>query len=44
MISDCGKDLNKEWLYFMESRKASTSCSLKIKVAEMAQQLLESLE
>jgi hypothetical protein len=36
MISDCGKDLNKEWLHFMESRKASTSYSLKIKVSEMA--------
>jgi len=36
MISDCGKDLNKDWLIFMESRKASTSISLKIKVAEMA--------
>jgi hypothetical protein len=32
MISHCGKDLNKEWVYFMESRKASTSYALKLKV------------
>jgi hypothetical protein len=25
MISHCGRDLNKEWLPFMESRKEATS-------------------
>lgn len=44
LMGHCGKDLNAEWLPYMESRQASNSYSFKIKVCQMAVQVLEALQ
>lgn len=44
MMTHCGIDLNQAWLHYMESREASQSPEFKLKVIEMAQQVLSGLK
>ena len=43
MISHCGRDLNKEWLPYMENQNLASQTEFKIKIMDMAIQILDAL-
>jgi serine/threonine protein kinase len=43
MISHCGRDLNKEWLPYMENQNLASQTEFKIKIMNMALQILDAL-
>ena len=36
LISHCGKDLNKEWLSYMENASLTSQAEFKVKIMQMA--------
>jgi serine/threonine protein kinase len=44
LMSHCGADLNKEWEKYMLNRKLAKSTELKLKICDMARQVLSSLD
>lgn len=44
LMQHCGRDLNHEWLCFMESRQASGSTAFQLRVSQMSLQITEALE